>query len=157
MLNLQVHARNAPVRALQVEQGCTIGKDASCDVIVKGMLIGKLQARIVREHNAYYIEDQGGIAATLVNGSPITRYGPLTEADQIEIGVTTIRIVRAAVATPPAHQVVEQGQQAQQPVAAGHADQSAPPAPLPLQAHALAHREPSFAVTAPVSSSSQPS
>jgi pilus assembly protein CpaF len=148
MLNLQVHARNTPVRALQV---------ASCDVIVKGMLIGKLQARIVREHNAYYIEDQGGIAATLVNGSPITRYGPLTEADQIEIGVTTIRIVRAAVATPPAHQVVEQGQQAQQPVAAGHADQSAPPAPLPLQAHALAHREPSFAVTAPVSSSSQPS
>ncbi|MFM0405949.1 ATPase, T2SS/T4P/T4SS family [Paraburkholderia dipogonis] len=157
MLNLQVHARNTPVRALQVEQGCTIGKDASCDVIVKGMLIGKLQARIVREHNAYYIEDQGGIAATLVNGSPITRYGPLTEADQIEIGVTTIRIVRAAVATPPAHQVVEQGQQAQQPAAAGHADQSAPPAPLPLQSHALAHREPSFAVTAPVSSSSQPS
>ncbi|MFM0418689.1 ATPase, T2SS/T4P/T4SS family [Paraburkholderia aromaticivorans] len=157
MLNLQVHARNAPVRALQVEQGCTIGKDASCDVIVKGMLIGKLQARIVREHNAYYIEDQGGIAATLVNGSPITRYGPLTEADQIEIGVTTIRIVRAAVATPPAHQVVEQGQQAQQPAAAGHADQSTPPGPLPLQAHALTHREPSFAVTAPVSSSSPPS
>ena len=59
------------------------------------MLVGKLQARIVRENNAYYIEDQGGIAATLVNGSPITRYGPLTEADQIEIGTTTIKIVRA--------------------------------------------------------------
>ncbi len=87
------------MRALQVEQGCTIGKDASCDINVKGLLIGKLQARIVREHNAYYIEDQGGIAATLVNGSPITRYGPLTEADQIEIGMTTIKIVRAA-ATP---------------------------------------------------------
>jgi pilus assembly protein CpaF len=158
MLNLQVHARNAPVRALQVEQGCTIGKDASCDVIVKGMLIGKLQARIVREHNAYYIEDQGGIAATLVNGSPITRYGPLTEADQIEIGVTTIRIVRAAVATQPAHQVVGQGQQvAQPPVAAGHTGPSASLAPLPLQAHASAHTEPSFAVAAPLSSSSQPS
>lgn len=95
MLNLQIHTRNAPVRALQVEHGCTIGKDASCDISVKGLLIGKLQARIVRENNAYYIEDQGGIAATLVNGSPITRYGPLTEADQIEIGMTTIRIVRA--------------------------------------------------------------
>ncbi|ACD21168.1 ATPase, T2SS/T4P/T4SS family [Paraburkholderia phytofirmans] len=102
MLNLQIHPRNAPVTSLQVEQGCTIGKDASCDVIVKGMLIGKLQARIVRENNAYYIEDQGGIAATLVNGSPITRYGPLTEADQIEIGVTTIKIVRAAATTQSA-------------------------------------------------------
>jgi pilus assembly protein CpaF len=95
MLNLQIHTRNAPMRALQIEQGCTIGKNASCDIIVRGMLIGKLQARIVRENNAYYIEDQGGIAATLVNGTPITRFGPLTEADQIEVGMTTIRITRA--------------------------------------------------------------
>ena len=96
MLNLQVHTRNAPVRAFQIDQGCTIGKDASCDIMVKGMLVGKLQARIVREHNAYYIEDQGGIIATLVNGSSITRYGPLTEVDQIEIGNTTMKIARAA-------------------------------------------------------------
>ncbi|WGS54601.1 ATPase, T2SS/T4P/T4SS family [Paraburkholderia sp. D15] len=98
MLNLQIHARNAPVHALHVEHGCTIGKDASCNIVVKGLLVGKLQARVVREHNAYYIEDQGGIAATLVNGSAVTRYGPLTEADQIEIGTTTIRIVRGAAA-----------------------------------------------------------
>lgn len=96
MLNLQVHGRNAPVRSFQIDLGCTIGKDASCDIVVKGMLVGKLQARIVKESKAYYIEDQGGIAATLVNGSPITRYGPLTEVDQIEIGNTTIKIVRGA-------------------------------------------------------------
>ncbi|QQC66726.1 ATPase, T2SS/T4P/T4SS family [Paraburkholderia ginsengisoli] len=100
MLNLQIHTRNAPMQTLQIELGCTIGKSASCDIVVRGMLIGKLQARIVRENNAYYIEDQGGIAATLVNGTPITRYGPLTEADQIEVGMTTIKIVRA-VATAP--------------------------------------------------------
>jgi pilus assembly protein CpaF len=102
MLNLQIHARNAPMQVLQIEQGCTIGKNASCDIVVRGMLIGKLQARIVREHNAYYIEDQGGIAATLVNGSPITRYGPLTEADQIDVGMTTIKIVRAVATTQQA-------------------------------------------------------
>lgn len=95
MLNLQVHARNAPVQTFQIDQGCTIGKDSGCDIVVKGMLVGKLHARIVQEHNAYYIEDQGGIAATLVNGSPITRYGPLTEVDQIEIGTTTLKIARA--------------------------------------------------------------
>ncbi|WP_144112887.1 ATPase, T2SS/T4P/T4SS family [Paraburkholderia sp. BCC1886] len=126
MLNLQVHTRNAPVRAFQIEHGCTIGKDASCDLVVKGMLIGKLQARIVREHSAYYIEDQGGIAATLVNGSPITRYGPLTEADQIEIGMTTIKIVRGVtVAQPlqplqhsePAPQVLHTAHDSQQPAA----------------------------------------
>jgi pilus assembly protein CpaF len=98
MLNLQIHARNTPVQAFQIERGCTIGKSASCDIIVKGMLVGKVQARIVKEHNVYYIEDQGGITATLVNGSPITRYGPLTEADQIEVGTTTIKIQRTATA-----------------------------------------------------------
>jgi pilus assembly protein CpaF len=95
MLNLQIHARNTPVQTVQIDHGCTIGKSASCDIVVKGMLVGKVQARIVREHNAYYVEDQGGITATLVNGSPITRYGPLNEADQIEVGTTTIRIQRA--------------------------------------------------------------
>jgi len=127
MLNLQVHTRNAPVRALEVEHGCTIGKDASCDISVKGLLIGKLQARIVREHNAYYIEDQGGIAATLVNGTPITRYGPLTEADQIEIGMTTIRIVRAAANAQSAH--------AAQSVHAAHLGQTAHTAQSALHAH----------------------
>ncbi|RDK01968.1 ATPase, T2SS/T4P/T4SS family [Paraburkholderia lacunae] len=102
MLNLQVHTRHAPMRAFEIDQGCTIGKGASCDITVKGLLIGKLQARIVRENNAYYIEDQGGIAATLVNGSPITRYGPLAEVDQIEIGTTTIKIVRATTAAQAA-------------------------------------------------------
>ena len=103
MLNLQIHARNAPVLTIQIDQGCTIGKDVSCDVVVKGMLVGKLHARIVREHNAYYIEDQGGIVATLVNGAPVTRYGPLTEADQIEIGTATIKIVRASGSAQSAH------------------------------------------------------
>jgi pilus assembly protein CpaF len=100
MLNLQIHARNTLVRALQIDAGCTIGKSTNCDVIVKGMLVGKVQARIVREHNVYYIEDQGGITATLVNGSPVIRYGPLTEVDRIEVGTTTIRIVRAAQPMP---------------------------------------------------------
>ncbi|CAE6747070.1 ATPase, T2SS/T4P/T4SS family [Paraburkholderia haematera] len=121
MLNLQVHTRNAPVRAFAIDQGCTIGKDASCDILVKGMLVGKLQARIVREHNAYYIEDQGGIAATLVNGSPITRYGPLTEVDQIEIGTATFKIMRPVSAARAA-------QEQAQAQAASVPQQNSPPA-----------------------------
>ncbi|CAE6763266.1 hypothetical protein R69927_03894 [Paraburkholderia domus] len=132
MLNLQVHTRNAPVRAFAIEHGCTIGKDASCDISVKGMLVGKLQARIVRENNAYYIEDQGGIAATLVNGSPITRYGPLTEADQIDIGTTTMKIVRSAtaaqVAQPAQTQPASAAQQVDSPASQGTPPTAAAPA-----------------------------
>ena len=133
MLNLQIHARNTPMQALQVERGCTIGKNASCDIVVRGMLIGKLQARIVREHNAYYIEDQGGIAATLVNGSPITRYGPLTEADQIEVGMTTIKIVRAAVTQQQAPQA-QSAQSTHEPHHTLDHTRQAAVAPSPAQA-----------------------
>jgi pilus assembly protein CpaF len=151
MLNLQVHVRNTPIRTLQVERGCTIGKDASCDIIVKGMLIGKLQARIVREHSAYYIEDQGGIAATLVNGSAITRYGPLTEADQIEIGMATIKIVRAAAAAQPAHHAPPM------PNAAPQNAHVAPQAAQSAEAHPWAHVEPAFTATSPTSASADSS
>jgi pilus assembly protein CpaF len=92
MLKLQIHTRNAPVRTIEIEQSCTIGKSLDCDVVVKGMLIGKVHARLVREYHAWYLEDHGGIVATLVNGSPVVRYGPLSDTDQIEIGTTVIRI-----------------------------------------------------------------
>jgi pilus assembly protein CpaF len=155
MLNLQIHTRHAPMRTLQIEQGCTIGKNASCDIVVRGMLTGKLQARIVRENSAYYIEDQGGIVATLVNGSPITRFGPLTEADQIEVGMTTIRIVRAIGAAPHASDVASQAAhappQATQPA---HSAQSASPSQLAQptqlpQVPASTYVEPSSTTRAP--------
>jgi pilus assembly protein CpaF len=160
MLNLQVHARNAPMQTLQIGHGCTIGRNTSCDIVVRGILVGKLQARIVRENNAYYIEDQGGIAATLVNGSPVARYGPLTEADQIEVGMTTIRIVRAvatAQAAQPTHEphpMPATSVAGSQTIhAAPHALQSVQPPVQPMpsstQARASSHVEPSF--TAPAS------
>jgi pilus assembly protein CpaF len=96
MHTLQIQARNAPLRTLQVDQDCTIGKDPGCDIVVKGMLIGKVHARLVKEHQAWYIEDHGGIIATLVNGSPVVRYGPLNDTDRIEIGTTVLKLVRTA-------------------------------------------------------------
>lgn len=130
MLNLQVHVRNAPTRNIQIDQGCTIGKDASSDIVVKGMLVGKTQARIIQENKAYYIVDQGGIAATLVNGTPITRYGPLTDADQIEIGTATIKIVRTAVAAQSA------GASHQSDFLATHSPTPTPPSQEPIASHA---------------------
>ena len=34
------------------------------------------------------------MVATLVNGEPVTRYGPLNASDTIEIGTATIRVLR---------------------------------------------------------------
>ncbi|APR37976.1 ATPase, T2SS/T4P/T4SS family [Paraburkholderia sp. SOS3] len=128
MLKLQIHTRNAPVRTIEIEHSCTIGKRPDCDVIVKGILIGKVHARLVREYHAWYLEDHGGIVATLVNGSPVVRYGPLSETDQIEIGSTVIRIGSATRTSTPACAVRAQPA-ASKPLAqadATHADAPAP-------------------------------
>ncbi|AUT72742.1 ATPase, T2SS/T4P/T4SS family [Paraburkholderia hospita] len=92
MLKLQVQSRNAPARTFHVDRVCTIGRDATCDIVIKGMLVGRTHARIVKDFHAWYVEDQGGIVATTVNGSPVVRYGPLAEGDQIEIGMTVLKV-----------------------------------------------------------------
>ncbi|ACC73461.1 ATPase, T2SS/T4P/T4SS family [Paraburkholderia phymatum] len=104
MLKLQVQSRNAPTLTVHVDGVCTIGRDAACDIVIKGMLVGRTHARIVKDFHAWYVEDQGGIVATTVNGAPVVRYGPLAQGDQIEIG-TTVLEVEAMQVTPdaPAH------------------------------------------------------
>ncbi|MBJ9659373.1 ATPase, T2SS/T4P/T4SS family [Burkholderia gladioli] len=93
MLSLQVQLRHGAPQVVRIEDGCTIGKSPACDVVIKGMLVGRIQARIVARGNAWYLEDQGGIANTLVNGAPIETFGPLTANDEIEIGTAKLRIV----------------------------------------------------------------
>ncbi|MBU9266536.1 ATPase, T2SS/T4P/T4SS family [Burkholderia gladioli] len=93
MLSLQVQLRHGAPQVVRIEDGCTIGKSPECDVVIKGMLVGRIQARIVARGNAWYLEDQGGIANTLVNGAPIETFGPLTANDEIEIGTAKLRIV----------------------------------------------------------------
>ncbi|MGX5874088.1 Flp pilus assembly complex ATPase component TadA, partial [Burkholderia gladioli] len=93
VLSLQVQLRHGAPQVVRIEDGCTIGKSPACDVVIKGMLVGRIQARIVARGNAWYLEDQGGIANTLVNGAPIETFGPLTANDEIEIGTAKLRIV----------------------------------------------------------------
>ncbi|MGG2041254.1 FHA domain-containing protein [Burkholderia gladioli] len=93
VLSLQVQLRHGAPQVVRIEDGCTIGKSPECDVVIKGMLVGRIQARIVARGNAWYLEDQGGIANTLVNGAPIETFGPLTANDEIEIGTAKLRVV----------------------------------------------------------------
>ncbi|NTZ88885.1 FHA domain-containing protein [Burkholderia metallica] len=71
----------------------TIGKRPDCTIVIKGLLIGRMHAKIEHRRGRFYIQDQGGIASTLVNGQPVTEYGPLTEGDIIDIGGTVLTVM----------------------------------------------------------------
>ncbi|CAM2156658.1 pilus assembly protein CpaF [Pararobbsia alpina] len=97
-VQIEVTGRDGKTQAYALGTRATLGKDPSCDIVLKGLLIGKVQASIESRHGHWYIEDRGGIASTLVNGNPITSYGPLTETDQIEIAAFKM-VVRNAPAS----------------------------------------------------------
>ena len=94
MLRLTITGRDGSSEVRQIGQVCTIGKDPSCDIVLKGFLIGKLHAKILNRGGRYYLEDEGGIASTLINGNPVTSYGPLTPSDKIEIGSYLLSVVQ---------------------------------------------------------------
>ncbi|PFH21003.1 ATPase, T2SS/T4P/T4SS family [Burkholderia sp. JKS000303] len=81
-----VRGRDGRTNEYTFTAAATIGKDPACAIVLKGLLIGKTQARLEPRSGHWYIDDCGGIASMLVNGDPIVSYGPLTPADRIEIG-----------------------------------------------------------------------
>jgi pilus assembly protein CpaF len=108
-LQVSITGRDGKAQARTLKASATLGKDPGCEIVLKGLLIGKIQAVIEPRNGHWYIEDKGGIASTLVNGQPITSYGPLTDTDEIEIGSFRIAVARAArVAVQPLH-LVESG------------------------------------------------
>ncbi len=69
-----------------------IGTGRDCAVVLSGWLIGAQHARILRTPQGLVLEDTSQLRGTRVNGTRVLRHGPLTYADQIEIGGYKLRI-----------------------------------------------------------------
>jgi pilus assembly protein CpaF len=72
-----------------------IGRGRACDVPLAGWRVGKEHARIVAGAKGWMLEDLGQFGGTWVNGSRVVRHGPLTFADQIQIGGYLLRVREA--------------------------------------------------------------
>jgi pilus assembly protein CpaF len=92
---------------LDTEQAL-IGRGRDCNVPLAGWRVGKEHARIVASAKGWMLEDLGQFGGTWVNGSRVVTHGPLTFADQIQIGGYLLRVREAGareelreVAPPP--------------------------------------------------------
>jgi pSer/pThr/pTyr-binding forkhead associated (FHA) protein len=70
-----------------------IGKDASCDIIVKGLMIGKTAATISKRPKGYYLSYVGGMAKPKVNDVAVRESVLLNEFDIIELGSTKMQFI----------------------------------------------------------------
>jgi len=69
----------------------TIGKDGTCDIVVKGLLIPKIAAEIHKRNDGFYLTPVGGKFAPKLNYKPVKSEIKLSDFDVIEIGSTKLQ------------------------------------------------------------------
>jgi len=81
------------VQRKQAERGSMgIGR-VNQDIVISSWSVARHHANLVAESDGIYLIDLGSTKGTLVNGERTKRYGPLYQADTIEIGGMFINIV----------------------------------------------------------------
>jgi pSer/pThr/pTyr-binding forkhead associated (FHA) protein len=71
------------------EPEATLGRDESTQVPIDDPLASRRHCRILREKDAFWLEDMRSLNGTQVNGEPVTRR-QLANNDRISIGETVL-------------------------------------------------------------------
>lgn len=74
----------------------SIGKDDSCDIVIKGWSIGKRHAEISFDDGGPQVVSVNQVVGVNVNGRRIKSYGPLSSRDEIQVGGYSIYVVGGA-------------------------------------------------------------
>ncbi|RYF79227.1 MAG: FHA domain-containing protein [Comamonadaceae bacterium] len=80
----------------------SIGKDDSCDIVIKGWAIGKRHAEISFDDGGPQVMSINQVVGVNVNGRRIKSYGPLSSRDEIQVGGYSIYVVGGAKKEPAA-------------------------------------------------------
>ena len=70
-----------------------IGKDGSCDIVLSGLMMGKVAVTISMRPKGYYLSYVGGMTKPKVNDTVIKESIHLNEFDVIELGGYKMQIV----------------------------------------------------------------
>ena len=87
-----LEGKGAPtVLSMQGKDSIKVGKDATCNVIIHGWLIGTTQFFLIRRKDGYYIIPQRTWARTRVNGSKVNGERLLNKGDIIMAGKNSLK------------------------------------------------------------------
>jgi pilus assembly protein CpaF len=93
MLSVSIEAPGESSRHLQIDAfPCIIGRQSEVPWNLKSWRVAKSHARLDVVGHTLSISDLGSLSGTWVNGQRITQYGPLGEADEIQIAGYRIRL-----------------------------------------------------------------
>ncbi len=93
MLLIAIEQPGEPPRTVRVERlPCRIGRARECELCLPSWRVGRVHAEVHVSGRAARIVDRGTLTGTAVNGERIAEYGPLSAADQIEVGGYRLRV-----------------------------------------------------------------
>jgi len=72
-----------------IEDICTLGRSAMCQVVVQLNVVSRLHAKIERQGPRYVLSDVGSANGTFINSRPIHAIHLLNDQDQIGLGAPT--------------------------------------------------------------------
>ncbi len=80
-----------PVLSLAGRDSVKVGKDPSCDMVIKGFLVAKAQFYIISREGRFYLVPQSSWTKTKINGVKVTDEHQLRKGDLIEVGKNRMR------------------------------------------------------------------
>jgi hypothetical protein len=108
----------------RIETQARIGRDASNQIVLPDLLVSRVHATVMLEHNELRVVDNGSSNGTLVNGARVTQ-AALKPGDIVQFGNTPLTVAYLPDPAPPVvAQTVVRGQD---PYAAPPAQNMAPP------------------------------
>ena len=81
-------------RSVPLRESVTIGRAASCDLVVSDNYVSNVHARIFAKDGAYWLEDLGSTNGTYVNRGKVSVPVAIGPGDEVRVGKATLELRR---------------------------------------------------------------
>ena len=81
-------------RSVPLRDSVTIGRAASCDLVVSDNYVSNVHARIFAKDGAYWLEDLGSTNGTYVNRGKVNVPVAIGPGDEVRVGKATLELRR---------------------------------------------------------------
>jgi pSer/pThr/pTyr-binding forkhead associated (FHA) protein len=81
-------------RSLPLRDSVTIGRAASCDLVVSDNYVSNVHARIFAKDGTYWLEDLGSTNGTYVNRGKVSVPVAIGPGDDVKVGKATLELRR---------------------------------------------------------------
>jgi pSer/pThr/pTyr-binding forkhead associated (FHA) protein len=81
-------------RTVPLKDSLTVGRAATCDVVVQDTYVSNVHARIFARDGSYWLEDLGSTNGTYINRTRVSVPTAIGPGDQVRMGKATLELRR---------------------------------------------------------------